>query len=296
MTEYNYRIGVDLGGTKIEGALLDEKNRVIERKRIPTLQEQGYEAIVARIARLASELRSIANHEVTIGVGTPGTISPATEVMRNSNTQCLMGKPLKDDLEKALGQPVKIANDANCFTMAEATLGAAKNFQTVFGIIMGTGVGGGIVINGSVYHGRNFIAGEWGHSTLHPDGPTCYCGKRGCVEMYLSGTGLERQWQELTGEHKTLKQIVSTPEEKPGTVKEVWKHTFINNFGIAISNLINVLDPDAIILGGGVSNVPFLYDEGIAAVHRNVFSDTIETAILSNKLGDSAGVIGAAFL
>jgi len=216
--------------------------------------------------------------------------------MRNSNTLCLNGQPLKQDLEQRLGQALKIANDASCFTVAEATMGAAKGHHIVFGVIMGTGVGGGIVINGKAHDGKNFVAGEWGHGILHQGGKACYCGKHGCVETYISGTALEERWVESGGMRLALKDIVQKAMKEPDDMTDKWKREFIKNFGTALANIINVLDPDAIVLGGGVSNVPFLYNEGIEAVHKNVFSDFVETLIVQNKLGDSAGVIGVALL
>ncbi len=276
--------------------LLDERNSILMRKRVPTLQEKGYEFIVSRIVQLADDLKKAAGGSGTIGIGTPGTVSPKTGLMRNSNTLCLNGRPLKQDLEKRLGQSIKIANDANCFAVAEATMGAAKGHHMVFGVIMGTGVGGGIVINGKAHDGKNFVAGEWGHSVLHPHGKPCYCGKRGCVEAYISGTALEKRWMESGGKKLAMKDIVQKAEQEPDVMTDRWKQEFIENFGIALANIINILDPDAIVLGGGVSNVPFLYNEGIKAVHKNVFSDIVETLIVQNELGDSAGVIGAALL
>ena len=293
---YSYKIGIDLGGTKIEGVLLDEQNNILMRKRVATQQEHGYEFIINRIVNLTDDLKKSADDSVTIGIGTPGTISPKTSLMRNSNTLCLNGQPLKQDLEQRLGQSIKIANDANCFAVAEATMGAAKGVHMVFGVIMGTGVGGGIVINGKVHDGKNFVAGEWGHSTLRPDGRPCYCGKRGCVETYISGTALEKLWMESGGKKLALKDIVQKAEQELDAMTDNWKQEFIENFGIALANIINILDPDAIVLGGGVSNVSFLYNEGIKAVHKNVFSDIVETLIVQNELGDSAGVIGAALL
>ena len=185
-------------------------------------------------------------------------------------------------------------NDANCFAIAEALHGAVKEFDSIFGVIMGTGVGGGIVINGKIHRGRMAIAGEWGHHTLHPNGNQCYCGNRGCVETYISGPSLEKRWQEITGDLLSLNQIVA---QKNGTDNyKKWKNEFLDNFGIALANVIDILDPDAIVLGGGVSNIEFLYDEGVSKVYDYVFSDNVDTPILKNKLGDSAGVFGAADL
>ncbi len=285
------RIGIDLGGTKIEGIVLDESFETIDRKRIQTPQND-YNAIVNSIIGLINELKTKTNN-VTIGICTPGVISKQSGLIKNSNTQCLIGMPLKEDLEKILKQNISMENDANCFTMAESKLGSGKDFEIIFGVIMGTGVGGGIVINGKLHHGRTNIAGEWGHHTLHHNGNKCYCGKNGCVETYISGPALERRWEELTGKTETLAQIIQHLDFD--TAKQ-WKNEFLDNFGTGLANVIDILDPDAIILGGGVSNVPFLYDEGKNAVYEKVFSDMVDTPILKNKLGDSSGVFGAALL
>lgn len=288
------RIGIDLGGTKIEGILLDENGSTIERKRIPTKREDGFSSIVKRIVRLIKDLENISSENVGIGICTPGAISPVTGMLKNSNTVCLIGKPLKEDIEKAIGRKIKMENDANCFTLAEAEIGVAKEYHVVFGVILGTGVGGGIYINGKIHNGRMAIAGEWGHHTLYPGGNECYCGNNGCAETYISGPALEKRWKELSGEQQFLEQIVKL--HSTDKIFSKWKHEFISNFGIALANVIDILDPDAIVLGGGVSNIDFLYDEGLKAIHKNVFSDNVDTPILKNKLGDSAGVFGAAYL
>ena len=277
------RLGIDLGGTKIEGIVLDEENNVLRRKRIPT-PSHNYQQILNSIADLINQIKI---SECTIGICTPGAISKKTGLVKNSNTQCLIGKPLKEDL---LGREVVIQNDANCFAMAEATLGNAKDYRVVFGVIMGTGVGGGIVIDRQVQQGRSNIAGEWGHHTICKDGPECYCGKRGCVETYISGPALEKRWKDMTGEQSSLKEIVKMSSSKVGNR---WKREFLENFGISLANVIDILDPDVIVLGGGVSNISFLYEEGREYVYRYVFSDIVDTPILQNKLGDSAGVFGA---
>ena len=194
-----YKIGIDLGGTKIEGVLVDEEFQVIERKRVPTNQNNGYESILNTIKDLVNELK---NSETTsIGVCTPGALSKDSGLIKNSNTQCLIGKDLRNDLEKILDQEISIENDANCFALAEARLGAAKNHDTVFGVIMGTGVGGGLVIDGKIHTGRTNIAGEWGHHCIKPNGNECYCGRKGCVETYISGPALEKKWNELTNQN-----------------------------------------------------------------------------------------------
>lgn len=287
------KIGIDLGGTKIEGILLDDSFNVVERTRIPTQQEKGYKSIINSIVSLVEELKIKASDNVTIGVSAPGAISKKSGLIKNSNTQCLIGMPLKEDLKQALDQEIAIENDANCFALAEATLGAAKNHKVVFGVIMGTGVGGGIVINGEIHKGRTYIAGEWGHHTLRINGNKCYCGKLGCVETYISGPALEKRWTELTGKTESLPSIIHNLDAEKG---QQWKKEFLENFGIGLANVIDILDPDVIVLGGGISNISFLYDEGRDAVYDKVFSDLVETPILKNQLGDSAGVFGASLL
>lgn len=287
-----YKVGIDLGGTKIEGICLDENLGIVNRIRIPTNQQNGYRFIVDSIVSLVKDLtKEIADYSV--GICTPGAISKKTGLVKNSNTQCLIGMPLKDDLERSLGRKIAMDNDANCFAMAESKLGAAAGFDVVFGVIMGTGVGGGIVIDGKVHHGRTNIAGEWGHHTLHQNGNKCYCGKMGCVETYISGPALEKRWCELTGKESSLPEIV---KDLDSVHAHAWKKEFLGNFGTSLANVIDILDPDVVVLGGGLSNIDFLYTEGRDAVYGMVFSDLVDTPILKNKLGDSAGVFGAALL
>ena len=288
-----HKIGIDLGGTKTEGILLDEKLEVIERKRLPTNQQEGYSSIVNLIKNLVDDLKQKTYDSVSIGICTPGALSKQSGVIKNSNTQCLIGKDIKNDLENVLKQKVSIENDANCFTLAESKLGSAKNFDMVFGVIMGTGVGGGIVIKEQIHNGRTNIAGEWGHHCIKPEGNSCYCGKRGCVETYLSGPALEKRWNDLSGKRQTISEILQNSEE---SMFATWKNELLENFALALGNVIDILDPDAIVLGGGLSNIPFLYDEGQSYVHQQVFTDQIDTPILKNKLGDSAGVFGACMI
>ena len=282
------KLGIDLGGTKIEGILLDADLNELKRKRISTPQND-YSKIIQSITSLVTELSTL---DTTIGICTPGTISKKTGMIKNSNTQCLIGKPLKEDLEKSLNHKIKMENDANCFALAEAILGAAKDFDVVFGVIMGTGVGGGIIIHKKIHNGRTNIAGEWGHHTLHHNGNSCYCGKTGCVETYISGPALEKKWMQISGYEKPLSEIIQSDNSK----LIQWKNEFLENFGTGLANVIDILDPDVIVLGGGVSNIPFLYDDGVKSVYDRVFSDLVETPILKNKLGDSAGVYGACLL
>jgi len=293
-----HKIGIDLGGTKIEGILIDEKYNTIQRKRIETQQENGYDSIVKSITSLVNELRGKASEDVSIGICTPGVTDTNSGLIKNSNTQCLIGMPLKNDIENILGYEIAMENDANCFTLAESVLGSAKGYDVVFGVIMGTGVGGGIVINGTLHKGRTNIAGEWGHHTLYPNGNECYCGKQGCVETYISGPTLERRWTSWSSSTESLQTITQTVYELPAHKAwfKLWKKEFLENFGMALANIIDILDPDVIVLGGGVSNIPFLYDEGKKAIYDKVFSDSIETPILKNSLGDSAGVFGACMI
>jgi len=294
-----HKIGIDLGGTKTEGILLDETHNIIERKRIKTPQENSYNSIVKSITFLINDLKKKTSEKTSIGLCTPGVTDPNSGLIKNSNTQCLIGMPLKNDLENILDQKILMENDANCFALAESLLGSAKDHEVVFGVIMGTGVGGGIVINGTIHKGRSNIAGEWGHHILHPNGNECYCGKQGCVETYISGPALERRWASWSSSTESLQTITQTDYDDYSTQKvwfELWKKEFLENFGMALANVIDILDPDAIVLGGGVSNVSFLYDEGKKAVYENVFSDLVDTPILENKLGDSAGVFGACLL
>jgi len=286
-----YKLGVDLGGTKIEAILLDENLNTIQRKRVPTPQND-YSQILNTINSLSADLLENVK-DYSIGICTPGAISKKTGLIKNSNTQCLIEKPLKEDLEKKLGQKISMENDANCFAIAESTLGVAKGFDVVFGVIMGTGVGGGIVINGKIHQGRTNIAGEWGHHTLHQNGNNCYCGKQGCVETYISGPALEKRWKELTGKSQNMPEIIQNIE---GSKVKQWKDEFLENFGFGLANVIDILDPDVIVLGGGLSNIDFLYTEGKNSVYQKVFSDLVDTPIMKNKLGDSAGVFGAALL
>jgi len=287
------KIGIDLGGTKIEGILVDETFETIERKRIPTNQNDGYDSILQSIKNLILELTHESDEKFSIGICTPGALSLNSGLIKNSNTQCLIGKDLRNDLRNILDHDVSIENDANCFALAEARLGAGKNSNIVFGVIMGTGVGGGIIIDGKIHHGRTNIAGEWGHHCLHNEGNGCYCGNRGCVETYISGPALEKNWSQLSNLNQSLPEIIQNTDN-PNFVN--WKKTFLDNFGLSLANVIDILDPDMIILGGGVSNIDFLYDEGKNLVYEKVFSDIIDTPIVKNKLGDSAGVFGACLL
>lgn len=291
----NHRIGIDLGGTKIEGVVLDADGCEITRKRIPTEREAGYHHILGRLKLLHDELAASVDGPTTFGIGTPGALSPRTGLLKNSNTVCMNGRPLKADLEKMLGRKIEIQNDANCFAMAESWLGAGRGKKLVFGVIMGTGCGGGIVYQGEVFTGAQAIAGEWGHMSIDPNGPLCYCGKRGCVETFISGGGLEDRFAETYGVRRPLPEIVRDYHAGESVAVEFMRR-FFDRFGRALANLIDILDPDIVILGGGVSNVQGLYQEGVAAVRRYVFTDELQTPIVRHQLGDSAGVLGAALV
>ncbi len=292
--------GIDLGGTKIEGVIASVEDGNVDvrlRHRIPTEADQGYEHIIERIALLLDEMTAQTGEKPpAIGIGTPGTNDPLTQRMRGCNTTSLNGKPLEQDLQTRLGIPVRIANDANCFALAEALLGAGKGKSVVFGVIMGTGVGGGIVVNGQVLDGRQGIAGEWGHNLLDPDGPDCYCGRKGCVETILSGPFLERYYTKLSGEKKRLAEIVAA--WRAGTdasAKTTIEHLFAS-FGKAIGPIVNILDPDLIVLGGGVGNIDELVTEGAKAALPHIFNPNPSIELAKPLLGDSAGVFGAALL
>jgi fructokinase len=291
-----YKIGIDLGGTKIEGIVLDGQGKELFRKRVETQQEKGCAHILNRISELSGDLAGqIQNQPHTLGIGTPGTISPRTGLLKNSNTVCMNGQPIKAELKKLLGRKIEIQNDANCFALAEALHGAGKGKKLVFGVIMGTGCGGGIVHNGEVLTGRQGIAGEWGHMSINPEGPLCYCGQRGCVETYISGGGLQNRYAEQFGVKKSFREIEKDFYAGEPQAVEFMK-IFFRNFGRAMANLIDVLDPDVIVLGGGVSKFDALYTEGIAEVAKFIFNDQLETPIVKHEIGDSAGVIGAALI
>ncbi|MEZ0609126.1 ROK family protein [Fibrella sp. WM1] len=301
--------GIDLGGTKIEGVILSapSPDAVVIRQRIDTEAHLGYQHIVDRIVLLIDQLKAETGYVPDrIGFATPGTLDPATQTMKNCNTTCLNGQPLKQALLERLGTSVELANDANCFALAEATLGAVPevvpNFQSVFGVIMGTGVGGGVVIRGLdgrpfVINGLHGIGGEWGHNILEEHGYDCYCGKRGCNEQVLSGTALQRFYYEQSGEKRKLKEIVERHRAGIDPIASLTIDRMLEYFGRAISTITNVLDPDAIVLGGGVSSIDELYTEGVERIKKYIFnSGVVHTPILRPKLGDSAGVFGAAML
>lgn len=295
--------GVDLGGTKIEGVILQdpENPEPIARIRIPTEAAGGYDHIINRIKLLIDRLSEESGLKPErIGIGTPGAIDPSTGLLKNSNTTSLNGKPLKTDLEKKLGIPATMANDANCFALAETRLGvaakSAPGAEVIFGVIMGTGVGGGLVVNGKVINGLHSIAGEWGHNFLDNSGGRCYCGKTGCVETILAGPALEKHYKALTGRQAELKHIVEMHERKTDPHATLVMQRLTAYFGKAIAAVINLIDPDAVILGGGLGNIDLLYSDGVKEAAKYTFNNRLHTAFLKPCLGDSAGVFGAAML
>ena len=295
--------GLDLGGTKIEGVILESAYNinVLERMRIPTEGDKGYQHVVGQIKSIVDQMSAKTGMvPASIGLGTPGVLDPDTQTMKNCNSTSLNGKPLKKDLEEVLGMPVKMANDANCFAVAETCLGIVKDkvpaAQVVFGVIMGTGVGGGLVVNGKALYGSHGIAGEWGHNFLDASGGECYCGKTGCVETMISGSGLQRYYMTQTGEKKTMKEIVHLAKEGSDEAATKTMRRLVQYFGRGIANVINILDPDAIVLGGGLGNIDLLYTDGVEEVKKYLFNHTLKTSFLKPKLGDSAGVFGAALL
>jgi len=291
-----WRIGIDLGGTKIEGVVLNPRGDVATRKRIKTHQKDGYEAILKRLRSLYRNLLKVCpSPKPTLGVCAPGAVSAATGLLKNSNTLCLNGKPFKEDLLRFLERPLKLENDANCFALAEAHFGAGCGAALVFGVIMGTGCGGGLILKGKLWRGLQSIGGEWGHMAIDPKGPLCYCGARGCVETLISGGGLETRYQIEFRAKKKLKDIL-TAYRRGGKKESFFISRFFKDYGRSLANLINILDPSVVVLGGGLSNIPELYTEGLNQVRKNIFSDSLETKIVKNELGDSAGVLGAALI
>jgi predicted NBD/HSP70 family sugar kinase len=297
----DYILGIDLGGTKIECALLTKEYQIIDRMRIPTESEKGYEAICKNIAQIIHDISSKHDFKAKkVGIGTPGTLDPIINAMKNCNATALNGKNLKKDLESLLNMEVRLANDANCFAIAEAKMGVVRDVlpqaRNVFGVIMGTGVGGGVVIHDVPIGGRQGIGGEWGHNLLEEDGSDCYCGKKGCVETVISGPALENFYAKISGQQKQLKDIVLSYRNQSDAYANVTMQRLFKQFGKAIAVVINILDPDAIVIGGGVGNIDELYTLGVEEVKHHVFNHRLDTLFLKPKLGDSAGVFGAAML
>lgn len=290
------RIGIDLGGTKIEGVVLDDDGNELLRKRVATPQAEGYRAILNVVAQLVTQLEADVGKKCPVGIGTPGAISTVTGCMKNSNTVCLNGQPLLEDLQTELKRPLRIANDANCFALSEALDGAGKGYGVVFGVIMGTGVGGGVVFNGQLHQGHQYIGGEWGHNILDQNGPECYCGHKGCVETLISGPGLAADYHRHGGDSVLTADAVVAQAVQGDTLAEAAMQRFFDRFGRALAMVVNILDPDAIVLGGGLSNVDRLYVDGRERVANYVFNDEFITPVLKNVHGDSSGVRGAAQL
>ncbi|MEM8959536.1 MAG: ROK family protein [Pseudomonadota bacterium] len=295
------RVGVDLGGTKIEAIALDDHGLEIARHRIAT-PPGPYADTLAAVAALVSEVERLAGATApAVGVGTPGSLSPASGTIRNANSTRLNGHRLDHDLQQALGRRVRLANDANCFALAEAHAGAGRGFGAVFGVILGTGVGGGLVVAGEMLLGRNRIGGEWGHNPLPnpgPEelpGPACYCGRRGCVEIWCSGPGLSADHLREAGIDATAEEIAMLARAGDMAARDTLDR-HLNRLARAMSVVVNIVDPDVIVLGGGLSNLKHLYPGLAEAMRPHIFSDTVETPVVENALGDSAGVIGAAWL
>ncbi|HJL17664.1 MAG TPA: ROK family protein [Sandaracinaceae bacterium LLY-WYZ-13_1] len=295
------RIGVDLGGTKIEALALDEAGDERCRRRIPTPVAAGYEAIVEAVATLVRTLEGELGATASVGVGTPGALSPATGRLKNANTVCLNGRPLDHDLSTALGRPVRIANDADCFALSEATDGAGAAAPVIFGVIAGTGTGGGVVVNGALLRGPNAITGEWGHNPLpwprdeERPGPACYCGKRGCLETWLSGPGLAADHARVTGEALEAPAIAARAARgDAGARATLDRHA--DRFARGLATVIDVLDPHVVVLGGGLSKLSHLAAAIRARLPEHVFSDRVDTRVEVAAHGDSSGVRGAAWL
>ena len=293
-------IGIDLGGTKIEAIALSPQGALLARRRIATPQGD-YDATVHAVASLVATIERELGERGSVGIGTPGAVSAKTGRMKNCNSVWLNGRPLGPDLEAALGRPVRMANDANCFALSEATDGAAAGAAIVFGVILGTGVGGGIVVDGHALEGANAIAGEWGHNPLpwpsddERPGRACYCGRAGCIETFLSGPGLVADHARLTAERLDAIEIVQRAASGDAAAA-VTLARYSDRLARALAHVINILDPDVIVLGGGVSNIDALYDEVPRVWSRYVFSDAVATRLVRNRHGDSSGVRGAAWL
>lgn len=295
--------GIDLGGTKIEGIVLESISNPspLVRTRLDTGADKGYDHIIDQIARLVTEMEQKSGlRPKSLGIGTPGVLDPGLQTMKNCNTVVLNGMPLLKDLEARLQIPVELANDANCFALAETHWGIARkeapDARIVFGIILGTGVGGGIVIDGKIWNGRHGIGGEWGHNFLDDSGGLCYCGKIGCVETVISGPALEKYYTRLTGNPLKLKEIAARHMQgiDPAATETIARLDHF--FGKAVSVVTNLLDPDVIVVGGGVGNMDNIYTAGREALGRFIFNNGVETPLLKPCLGDSAGVFGAAAL
>jgi fructokinase len=294
------RIGIDLGGTKIEGLALGDDGRELDRRRIAAPRGH-YDDTVRAVVDLVAAIEAATHARGSVGLGIPGAMSPATGLIKNANSTWLIGRPLADDLSRALGRPVRLANDANCFALSEATDGAAAGAAVVFGVIIGTGTGGGLVVHGRLVVGANAIAGEWGHNPLpapeddERPGPQCYCGRFGCIETFLSGPGLSRDYVRLGGDDVPATEVAARADRgEPRALSCLDRYE--RRFARAIGSIINVVDPDVIVLGGGLSNITRLYDRVPALWGPCVFSDRVDTRLVRAQHGDASGVRGAAWL
>jgi fructokinase len=294
------RIGIDLGGTKIEGIVLDESGKTLARRRLPSPQG-NYRATLDAIADLVLGLEQEAGGRCSVGIGIPGAQSPATGRIKNANSTWIIGAALDRDLAERLGRPIRLENDANCFALSEAVDGAGAGAGSLFGVILGTGVGGGLVVDGRLIGGRNAVSGEWGHNPLPwPDeaerqGPRCYCGKRGCIETFLSGPGLARDHQAASGQAWPAERIVASAAQGDSGCGATLAR-YENRLSRALASVINLLDPEVIVLGGGLSGIARLYEALPRLLPVYVFGGEAETAVLPPRHGDSSGVRGAAWL
>ena len=291
--------GIDLGGTKMEGVVLKslENPEILCRIRRDTEAHLGHDKVIENICSLVRSMSDeIGEKPASLGIAHPGVVDSKSGLLKNCNALCLNGHPVREELSEILNCKVVTANDANCFALAEALLGAGKGAPCVFGVILGTGVGGGLVIDGKARYGCQGVAGEWGHNVLFHDGDECYCGKRGCIEQSISGPALQRFYERRTGQKVLLKEIVDRASSGNDPDAKATMEYLVENFGRAIAMLVNILDTEVIVIGGGVSNIDLLYSEGIERAKKYVFNDSLSTKILKNKLGDSSGFYGAATL
>ena len=294
-----YRLGIDLGGTKTEVLVVDSRGESVYRQRVST-PAQDYDAILAMIVELVRQAEADIGQRASVGVGIPGAISPGSGLLRNSNTVCMNGRPFRDDLESRLAREVRIENDANCFALSEALGGAGRDYPVVFGVIIGTGTGGGLVVDGKLLNGPHAISGEWGHNPLpwhrSIDGsPACYCGKNACIETFLSGPGLASSFELRFGESRSSHEIVAGAAAGDDAC-DAMMSLYHDQMARALAHLINILDPHAIVLGGGMSNIDSIYDHVPGLLASYVFSDFVATPILKAERGDASGVYGAALL
>ena len=294
------RIGIDLGGTKIEGIAIADDGHEQARRRIPA-PRGDYEKTLSAVTGLVTDIERDVGTACTVGIGIPGTVSPATGLIKNSNSTWLNGRTLSDDLSRLLDRPIRFANDANCFALSEATDGAAEGARIVFGVIVGTGTGGGVVIDRHVLVGVNAIGGEWGHNPLPAasgvewPGPPCYCGRSGCIETFLSGPGLERDYRAAAGEPMSAREIAARAAAGDATADAALSR-YEDRMARALASIINVIDPDVIVLGGGLSNIERLYQRVPSLWLPHIFSDRVVTRLERARHGDSSGVRGAAWL